>query len=143
MTHSNSHSEAEKALLNAKTIAVVGLDDRTERAAYRVASYLREQGYRIIPVPRQKWANEVLGEKSYRRVQDIPEPVDLVDVFVRSDDTGEVIDDAIAAGARAIWLQEGITNDEGLQRAAEAGLATQQDRCAKVAHRSLRSAGVA
>jgi predicted CoA-binding protein len=70
---------ADELLRNARTIAVVGLDDRTERTAYHVADYLRSQGIRIIPVPKQKWADEVFGEKAYRRVQDIPDKVDFVE----------------------------------------------------------------
>lgn len=127
--------DAVKALLEAKTIAVVGLDDRTFRTSYRIAAYLKEAGYRVIPVPFQQWADEVMGEKSYRRVQDIPEHVDLVDVFVRSEQTDSVIDDAIAAGAGAVWLQQGIVNDSGLERARAAGLITTQDRCTMVEHR--------
>ena len=127
--------DAVKALLEAKTIAVVGLDDRESRTAYQIASYLQATGYRIIPVPLQQWADEVLGEKSYRRVQDIPEHVDLVDVFVRSEHTDPVIDDAIAAKAGAVWLQQGITNEAGLARAHAAGLVTTEDRCTMVEHR--------
>lgn len=126
---------AVKSLLDAKTIAVVGLDDRQTRTAYRIAEYLQRAGYRIIPVPLQQWADEVLGEKSYRRVQDIPEHVDLVDVFVRSEQTDPVIDDAIAAGAGTVWLQQGIVNDAGLARAEAAGLTVTQDRCTMVEHR--------
>ncbi len=126
---------AVKALLEAKTIAVVGLDDRESRTAYRIAAYLQHAGYRIIPVPLQQWADEVLGEKSYHSVAEIPEHVDLVDVFVRSEQTGPVIDDAIAAGAGAVWLQQGIINVEGLKRAESAGLITIQDRCTMVEHR--------
>lgn len=128
---------ADQALKHARTIAVVGLDDRSERTAYQVADYLRRNGYRIIPVPKQQWADEVFGQKAYRRVQDIPEPIDLVDVFVRSEQTSEVIDDVIASGAPAIWLQVGITNDEGLARAKAAGLVVTQDRCTMVEHRRL------
>ena len=127
--------DAVKALLEAKTIAVVGLDDRESRTAYQIASYLLSAGYRIIPVPLQQWADEVLGEKSYRRVQDIPEHVDLVDVFVRSEHTDPVIDDAIAAKAGAVWLQQGITNEAGLARAQADGLVTTEDRCTMVEHR--------
>ncbi len=129
---------ALERLIAAKTIAVVGLDDRQHRTAYQIAEYLQAAGYRVIPVPLQQWADEVLGEKSYRRVQDIPEPVDLVDVFVRSEQTDAVIDDAIAAKAGAIWLQQGITNNAGLARAAAAGLAIAQDRCTMVEHRAAR-----
>ena len=128
---------ADQALLTARTIAVVGLDDRPERTAYRIASYLRSSGYRIIPVPKQKWADEVFGEQAYERVQDIPHPVDLVDVFVRSGETDDVIDDAIAAGAGGVWLQSGITNDAGIARAREAGIAATQDRCTMIEHRRL------
>lgn len=129
--------EIDQALLQAKTIAVVGLDDREWRTAYRIAEYLQGAGFRIIPVPFQQWADESLGEKSYHRVQDIPGHVDLVDVFVRSEQTGAVIDDAIAAGAGAVWLQSGITNDDGLERARKAGLLATQDRCTMVEHRRL------
>ncbi|MEZ4494012.1 MAG: CoA-binding protein [Dehalococcoidia bacterium] len=131
----------DRALLEAKTIAVVGLDSRTFRTSHQIATYLQGAGYRIIPVWFQQEAEEVLGEKAYARVQDIPHPVDLVDVFVRSEQTDRVIDDAIAAGAPAIWLQSGITNDEGLQRAREAGLLTTQDRCTMVEHRKMTRTG--
>lgn len=126
--------EAVAALRDAKTIAVVGLDTRTDRTAYRIASYLQRQGYRIIPVWFQQEASEVLGEKAYARVQDIPGHVDLVDVFVRSEQTDGPIDDAIAAGAGCLWLQQGITNDAGLERARAAGLVATQDRCTMVEH---------
>ncbi len=122
-------------LLGAKTIAVVGLDSREDRPAYRIASYLKQQGYRVIPIHRGRFAaDEILGERAYASLRDVPEPVDLVDVFVRPADTDEVIDDAIAIGAKGVWLQEGITNDAGIARARAAGLAAIQDRCAKVVH---------
>ena len=123
------------ALMEAKTIAVVGLDTRTTRTAYRIADYLQNAGYRIIPVWVQQEADEVLGERAYASLRDIPEKVDLVDVFVRSEQTGTVIDDAIAIGAGAVWLQQGIVNDEGMKQAREAGLAATQDRCTMVDHR--------
>ena len=129
--------DAAKLLRDAKTVAVVGLDSRTDRVAYRIAAYLKNAGYRVIPVHRGQFpADEVLGEKAYESLRDVPEPVDLVDVFVRSEQTGPVIDDAIAAGARGVWLQVGITNDEGLKRAREAGLVTTQNQCTMVVHRS-------
>lgn len=128
--------EALNLLLKAKTIAVVGLDTRKERTAYRIADYLQQAGYRIIPVPVQQPADEVLGEKAYSSLRDIPEHVDLVDVFVRSEYTGSIIEDAIAIKAGGVWLQQGITNDEGLAKAGAAGLATTQDRCTMVEHRA-------
>jgi uncharacterized protein len=137
--------DAVRALMEAKTVAVVGLDSRTDRFAYRIASYLQRAGYRIVPVHLGAFpADEVLGEKAYATLHDIPEKVDFVDVFVRSENTGSVIDDAVAIGARAVWLQQGIYNDEGVARARKAGLAATQDRCTMVEHRMYagRLAGV-
>lgn len=130
---------ALEALLRARVIAVVGLDARTHRPAYEVAAYLRAQGYRIVPVPVQRPADEVLGECARPSLRAIPHPVDLVDVFVRSEHTDAIVDDAIAIGAGAVWLQLGIVNDAALARARAAGLAATQDRCAKVEQR--RAAG--
>lgn len=129
---------AVDALLKAKTIAVVGLDTRAGRTAYQIAEYLQRAGYRIIPVPVQQPADEVLGEKAYPSLRDIPEHVDLVDVFVRSEHTTPIVDDAIAIGAGAVWLQQGIVNDEALARAEAAGLVTTQDRCTMVEHREWK-----
>ncbi|MCA9830598.1 MAG: CoA-binding protein [Dehalococcoidia bacterium] len=129
--------DALLALRDAKTIAVVGLDTRKERTAYQIASYLQGAGYRIIPVWFQQEADEVLGERAYARVQDIPEKVDFVDVFVRSEQTDAVIDDAIAARVGTVWLQQGIVNEAGLERARAAGLVATQDRCTKVEHRDF------
>lgn len=130
---------ALEVLRDAKTIAVVGLDSRQNRTSFRIAEYLQRAGYRIIPVHRGQFpAAEVLGERAYESLHDIPEPVDLVDVFVRSEHTGPVIDDAIAVGAKAVWLQSGIYNDEGVARAKAAGLIATQDRCTMVEHRMLR-----
>ncbi len=130
------------ALLGARTIAVVGLDTRTHRAAHEVSAYLQSQGYRIIPVPVQEPAEEVLGERAYASLRDIPEPVDLVDVFVRPEHTGPFVDDAIAIGAGAVWLQLGIRNDEAVERARAAGLVATQDRCTKVEHQRARAQGL-
>jgi predicted CoA-binding protein len=128
--------EALRALIEAKTVAVVGLDNRQDRVAYRIATYLQGAGYRVIPVWFQQEATEVLGERAYARVQDIPGRVDLVDVFVRSEQTDRAIDDAIAAEVGAIWLQQGIVNDAGLERARAAGIVATQDRCTMVEHRA-------
>ena len=133
---------AAKLLKDAKTIAVVGLDSRTDRVAYRIATYLKEHGYRVIPVHRNLFpADEVLGEKAYASLKDVPEKIDLVDVFVRPDQTSPIIDDAIAVGAKGVWLQVGIKNDEGLERARQAGLVTMQDRCTMVTHRDEIAVG--
>lgn len=115
---------------------MVGLDSRTDRVAYRIASYLQDHGYRVIPVHRNQFpAEEVLGEKAYASLRDVPDKIDLVDVFVRSEQTTPVIEDAIAVGAKGVWLQVGITNREELAKAAQAGLVTTQDRCTMVVHR--------
>jgi predicted CoA-binding protein len=130
--------EALRALMEAKTIAVVGLDSRTDRFAYRIASYLQRAGYRIVPVHLGAFpAEEVLGERAYESLRDVPGPIDFVDVFVRSENTGPVIDDAIAVGAKAVWLQQGIYNTAGIERARAAGLAATQDRCTMVEHRAV------
>lgn len=127
---------AAELLKNAKNVAVVGLDSRTDRVAYRIASYLQAHGYRVIPVHRNQFpADEVLGEKAYASLRDVPDKIDLVDVFVRSEQTTPVIEDAVAVGAKGVWLQVGITNREALANAARAGLVTTQDRCTMVVHR--------
>jgi len=138
MRHNGSMEAAVQALKDARTIAVVGLDSRTDRVAYRIASYLQGVGYRIVPVHRGRFpADEVLGERAYENLREIPGHVDLVDVFVRSGETGPVIDDAIAIHAGCVWLQQAITNDEGLARAREEGLVTMQDRCTMVERQKL------
>ncbi|MCC7196071.1 MAG: CoA-binding protein [Gemmatimonadaceae bacterium] len=129
---------AHDVLRRARAIGVVGLDSRVNRPAYEIASYLKEHGYRIIPIHRGRHpADEILGERAYESLRDVPGHVDLVDVFVRSDQTDPVIDDAIAIGADCVWLQVGITNDAGLARASKAGLATIQDHCAMVEHKAM------
>lgn len=133
---------AVEALMKAKTIAVVGLDARTDRPAYRIAAYLKEHGYRIIPVHRGIHpADEVLGERAYANLRDVREKIDFVDVFVRGDQTDPIIDDAIAIGAPTVWLQLGITNDAGIERARGAGLVTMQDRCTMVDHQNFARLG--
>ncbi|MGE0599300.1 MAG: CoA-binding protein [Dehalococcoidia bacterium] len=133
---------AASLLKDAKTIAVVGLDSRTQREAYRIAVYLQRVGYKVIPVHRGRFpAEEVLGEKAYEKLTDIPEPIDIADLFVRSEETDPVIDDAIAAGAKGVWLQSGIFNDAGIERARAAGLVATQDRCTMVVHRNEIASG--
>ncbi|MGH2608950.1 MAG: CoA-binding protein [Tepidiformaceae bacterium] len=128
--------DALRALMEAKTVAVVGLDSRTDRVAYRIATYLQRVGYRVIPVHLGAFpADLVLGEKAYAALRDIPEHVDFVDVFVRSENTGPIVDEAIAIGAGAVWLQQGIHNDAGVARARAAGIPATQDRCTMVEHR--------
>ncbi len=127
--------EIRQLLETSKTIAVVGLSDKPDRDSYRVAEYLQRQGYRIIPV--NPTVDAVLGEKSYASVSDIPASVDIVDIFRRSDAVGPVVEDAIAAGARAVWMQLGIENEEAAQAAEAAGLQVVMDRCIKIEHARL------
>jgi predicted CoA-binding protein len=120
-------------LRKAKTIAVVGLSSRRFRPSYGVSEYMQRSGYRIIPVnPNEQ---EVLGEKSYARLEDIPEHVDIVDVFRRSEHAGEVVDAAIRIGAGAVWLQEGVVDHSAAERARTAGLEVVMDRCILKEHR--------
>lgn len=127
----------EEILKTAKTIAVVGLSSDESKPSYGVSEYMQRRGYRIIPVnPRE---TEVLGEKAYARLEDIPEPVDIVNVFRRPALTPEVAASAVAMGAKVLWLQLGIENDEA-QRIAEAGgLDVVMDRCILIEHRRYSS----
>ncbi|MEK7681599.1 MAG: CoA-binding protein, partial [Chloroflexota bacterium] len=100
----------EEILKSSKTVAVVGLSPRPDRPSYDVARYLQEQGYRVIPVNPQ--ATEVLGEKSYPSLADVPVPVDVVDIFRRSEDVPPIVDEAVMVKARVVWMQEGIVNQQ-------------------------------
>ncbi|HWC15247.1 MAG TPA: CoA-binding protein [Actinomycetota bacterium] len=118
-----------------RTIAVVGASDDPDRAGNYIPAYLKQSGYRIIPVNPN--VDEVLGEKSYPSLRDIPEPVEVVEVFRRPEFTPDVVRDAIAIGAEAVWLQLGIVNDEARRLAEEAGLLFVQDECMGPQHRRL------
>lgn len=114
-------------LERSKVIAVVGLSSKPHRPSYGVSRYMQSAGYRIIPVnPNEK---EVLGEKCYARLEDVPIKVDIVDVFRRSELVPPVVESAIAVGARAVWLQEGVVHQEAEARARSAGLLVVADRC--------------
>ena len=131
--------DVQRILETTKTIAVVGLSDKPDRDSYQIASYLQQQGYRIIPVnPRIK---EVLGEKAYPSLRDVPDPVDVVDIFRRSEDVPPIVEDAIAIGAKVVWMQTGIVNEEAAARAEAAGLAVIMNACMRSAHRTLRASG--
>ena len=123
----NSREAINKILEDCRTIAVVGLSSNRARASNGVASYMQRSGYKIIPVnPNEE---QVLGEKSYPSLADVPVKVDLVDVFRRSEDAGAVVDEAIKIGAKAVWLQEGVVDHDAAKRAQEAGLLVVMDRC--------------
>src|SRR5713101_5195640 len=118
-----------------RTIAVVGLSDSAARASNGVATYLQRAGYRIIPV--NPHVTEVLGERSYARLEDIPERVDMVDIFRRSEFVPEIVESAIRIGAKTIWMQEGVVHEAAAERARRAGLEVVMDRCTLKEHRKL------
>ena len=131
-------AEDEKAvtelLASAKTIAVVGLSSKPHRPSFGVAQYLQSSGYRIIPVNPNE--TEVLGEKSFASLEDVPEKIDIVDIFRRSELVSDVVDAAIRIGARAVWMQQGVEDQASAERARRAGLFVVMDHCiAKELHR--------
>jgi|SRR5579863_10248649 len=122
-------------LKRSRTIAVVGISPNPMRPSNGVAEYLKRAGYRIIPVnPGQA---EVLGEKCYARLEDVPEKIDLVDIFRRSEFVPEIVESAIRVGAGAVWMQEGVIHEEAAARARQAGLDVVMDRCTLKEHRKL------
>jgi predicted CoA-binding protein len=125
-------------LHTSRTIAVVGLSGKRFRPSYGVAEYLKRSGYRIIPVNPNE--TEVLGERSYPDLDSIPGPVDLVDIFRRSEYVPEIVEAAIRKGAMAVWMQEGVIHEAAAQRAEDAGLAVVMDRCILKDHRRLAHA---
>ncbi|MDE2598644.1 MAG: CoA-binding protein [Rhodocyclaceae bacterium] len=126
----NSDTDLKRLFETVRTIAVVGCSPKPERPGHYVAKYLQDLGYRVIPVnPGQ---TEILGEKCYASLRDIPEPVDMVDCFRRAEDIPPVVEDAIAIGAKFVWMQLGIVNEEAAQRAIDAGIEVVMDRCPKI-----------
>jgi uncharacterized protein len=132
----NPDDEAIRRLLEAsRRVAVVGLSPKPDRDSHRVAQYLQLHGYEIVPVyPRE---DEILGCRVYRRVQDIPGTIDIVDVFRRGEELPEVTDDVLAGHARALWFQLGCVNEAAAERARAAGLVVVMDRCTKIEHARL------
>jgi uncharacterized protein len=122
-------------LSSVHTIAVVGLSPKRFRPSYGVAEYLQRAGYRIIPVNPN--VTEVLGEKCYPDLDSIPEAVDMVDIFRRSEFVPEIVEAAIRKGARAVWMQEGVVHEEAARRGEQAGLDVVMDRCILKDHRRL------
>ena len=123
-------------LKSSRTIAVVGLSGQRTRPSYGVAEYMQREGYKIIPVnPRE---SEVLGEKCYARLEDVPERIDIVDVFRRPEFVPEIVKSAIAIGAKVLWLQEGVIHEAAAEKARQAGLSVVMDRCILKEHARLR-----
>ncbi|HEU4705483.1 MAG TPA: CoA-binding protein [Sphingomicrobium sp.] len=119
-------------LSNARTIAMVGASDRPDRPSYGVMKFLQAHGYRVLPVNPQITGEHVHGEYVWRELAQIGEPIDIVDIFRRPQAAGEAVDEAIAVGAKAAWLQLGIVNEEAGRRAEQAGLQVVMDRCIKI-----------
>jgi len=120
-------------LESSKTIAVVGLSSDPERPSYGVAEYLQSVGYRVVPVnPNER---EVLGEKSYARLEDVPEKIDIVDIFRRPSEVPPVVNSAIAVGAKVVWMQLGITSSAAAEKARAAGLIAVEDACVLMEHK--------
>ena len=137
MSHSNpSDQELKELLTNASTIAIVGASSNPDKPSHGIMQKLQSVGYRVIPVnPRE---TEVLGERSYPSLIDVPERVDIVDVFRRAEDTPGIADDAVTIGAKALWLQTGIVSEDAAARAQAGGLMVVMDACIGATHSLLR-----
>jgi predicted CoA-binding protein len=135
--HTNpSDAELKELMSEASTIAVVGASSNPEKSSYGIMRKLQSVGYHVIPVnPRE---TEVLGERAYASLSDIPVPVDIVDVFRRSEDTPPIADEAVKIGAKALWLQSGIENEDAAARAKAGGLTVVMDSCLGTMHAVLR-----
>ncbi|GGG09468.1 CoA-binding protein [Paenibacillus abyssi] len=125
-----SRDEIKRILEQSETIAVVGLSDKPDRTSYMVSEAMKSKGYRIVPVNPN--AEQILGEKCYASLKDIPFPVDIVNVFRRSEHCPPVAEEAVAIGAKVLWLQLGVISEESARIASEGGLEVIMDRCIKV-----------
>jgi predicted CoA-binding protein len=123
----NNPETISRIFKEGRTIAVVGLSSNPLRPSHGVAGYMQRHGYRIIPVNPNE--TEVLGEKAYATLADVPDKMDLVDIFRRSEEAGKAVDEAIAVGAKGVWLQDGVIDEAAAQRALDAGLLVVMDRC--------------
>lgn len=131
----NSEKEMKEILLSAKTVASVGLSSNPAKESFGIVQYLKDQGYKIIPV--NPTATEIMGQKAYPDLSSIPETVDVVQVFRKSEDVPPVVEDAIKIRAKVVWMQEGIVNEEAAQKARDAGLKVVMDACMRATHRYL------
>lgn len=139
MLSANSATTDEKTaadlLKKAKTVAVVGISQKEERDSHRVAKYLQEHGYRVIPV--NPGLKEVLGEPCYPNLKAVPEHIDVVDIFRSVDAIPGIVDEAVAVGADAVWMQLGLAHEEAAEKARKAGLTVVMNRCMKIEHARL------
>jgi len=131
----NDDKTMKDILLSTKTIASVGLSSDPARESYGIVRYLKSQGYRVIPV--NPTTDEILWEKSYPDLESVPEKIDVVQVFRKPEDVPPVVDSAIKIGAKVVWMQEGIVNEEAAQKARDAGLQVVMDACMRATHQRL------
>src|SRR3982751_846664 len=137
MAHANPSDQQLKQLLtDATTIAVVGASSNPDKASHGIMRKLQHAGYRVIPVNPKE--TEILGEHSYPSLVDVPERIDIVDVFRRAEDTPAIADEAVTIGAKALWLQTGIVSEDAAARAAAGGLTVVMDKCIGATHSLLR-----
>ena len=125
-------------LANARTIAMVGASDRPDRPSHQVMKFLQDQGYRVIPVNPSITGEHVHGEYVWRELSQIGEPIDIVDIFRRSEEVGPIVDQAIEVGAKAVWMQLGVIDEEAAARAEAAGLKVVMDHCPKIEFARLK-----
>jgi len=134
--HNPTDQDLIALLTGATTIAIVGASSNPDKASYGIMQKLQKAGYRVIPVnPRE---TEILGERSYASLADVPERIDIVDVFRRAEDTPAIADDAVKIGAKALWLQAGISSEDAASRASTGGLIVVMDKCIGATHALLR-----
>jgi len=139
MPHSNpSDQELKELLTNATTIAIVGASSNPDKESFGIMQKLLHAGYNVVPINPKE--TEILGQRSYPSLIDVPEPIDIVDVFRRAEDTPAIADDAITIGAKALWLQTGIANEDAAARAKAGGLMVVMDTCIGATHSLLRIA---
>jgi predicted CoA-binding protein len=131
----NSDQTLKEILQSAKTIASVGVSSDPAKESHEAAQYLKDQGYRLIPV--NPTADEILGEKSYPDLESVPERIDVVQVFRKPEDVPPVVESAIKVGAKTVWMQEGIVNEQAAQTARQAGLQVVMDACMRKTHKRL------
>jgi predicted CoA-binding protein len=137
MAHRNpSDAELKNLLTEARTIAMIGASSNPDKASYGIMQQLQKRGYHVIPInPRE---TEVLGERAYASLADVKEPIDIVDVFRRAEDTPAIADEAVKVGAKALWLQTGIASDDAAARAEAGGLLAVMDACIAATHALLQ-----
>jgi len=131
----NPSDEIKDILINSKNIAIVGLSSKKDRPSYIVASYLQSKGFRIIPI--RPLGNDILGEKVYPGLLDVPFEIDMVDIFRKPDAVVDIVKEAIEKKVQVVWMQEGVINNEAAEMARNAGLKVVMDRCTKKDHQSL------